>query len=596
MARRALVIGSQIERLRAAERDAARVASMLGGRGFAVDVRVGARASRDGILDGYDRLIAASAPGDVAVLYYSGHGFHTELPGGRALQCLAPTDLRAGGAEDWRGITAWELSIKLAQLTAVTRNVTVILDACSAAQLSRDPAAQVRALPHPVTRGLDRHLAALRARYGAAFDAVDPLGNPHAVRLVACGQTEAAFEQQGADGAAAGAFTEALLAVLAQVDDAQLTWAALAEAVRARVVRRHPTQRPRAEGPARRRLFTLDEVDGDAVALRLTTDAITLPVGVLTGATRGDIYAVMPVGSLAHDPARALGQLELVEVRAASSRARRIAGDAALPVDAVAVPVVRHAPRQPVAAAEPDVAAAIAAAPTLRLAEDEPAIATVRRAAGRLIVEDDVGPVAVLAGDDLAGAVRRAGRLAAAAALRALVGGHGLAASELAVELGVVEAGAASRLPEHGSARAPGDHLYVAVESCAAAPRYVHVIGLGLAGELRVLTEPLGHRLEPGASLVIGQVADRIVGFPLAWPDELPVEPAPRRDELLVIATTAPADLHRLGDAPARSGSLDAFLVIQRSWLLHPPRSAARVAGAPGELADARASISQPAG
>src|ERR1051325_6755463 len=128
MTRRALVLGSQIDGLRGGDHDTRRMASMLAARGFSVDLRVGADATRAGMLAGYDQLIAASGSDDVAVVYYCGHGYYASVSHeARSWQCIAPTDLRDGAVTDWRGITAWELSIKQAQLTARTRNVTVIL-------------------------------------------------------------------------------------------------------------------------------------------------------------------------------------------------------------------------------------------------------------------------------------------------------------------------------------------------------------------------------------------------------------------------------------------------------------------------------------
>ena len=79
---------------------------------------------------------------DAAVVYYCGHGLYAtnrdrqdEL---QIVQAIAPTDLDATTGDDFRSITAWELAIKLAQLTAMTRNVTVLLDCCHAAQMTRD--------------------------------------------------------------------------------------------------------------------------------------------------------------------------------------------------------------------------------------------------------------------------------------------------------------------------------------------------------------------------------------------------------------------------------------------------------------------------
>src|SRR4051812_30354348 len=265
MARRALVLGSQIEGLRGVHNDTQRMAAMLDARGFVVDLRVGADATRSGILAGYDQLIAASGPEDAAVVYYCGHGYHAVVPdAGRSWQSIVPTDLRDGSTTDWRGITAWELSVKQAQLTARTRNVTVILDCCHSAQLSRSDGvvgALPRSLPHPFHIGFDHHLAALRAIYGRAFDAVDPVGNPHAVRVVACGQNEPAFECPDATDQYHGVFTDVMIDVLTEVGTVPVSWATVIGAIRTRVLRRFPRQRPDIEGPIRRGVFSLDEHD-----------------------------------------------------------------------------------------------------------------------------------------------------------------------------------------------------------------------------------------------------------------------------------------------------------------------------------------------
>src|SRR4051812_616964 len=74
MNHRALVIGSQTEGLTGVDADAQGMATLLQGRGFAVDLRTGSQATRSGILAGCDDLIARVGPDDAAVVYYAGHG------------------------------------------------------------------------------------------------------------------------------------------------------------------------------------------------------------------------------------------------------------------------------------------------------------------------------------------------------------------------------------------------------------------------------------------------------------------------------------------------------------------------------------------
>src|ERR1700755_933378 len=181
MRRHALVVGSQLGNLTGVHYDSERMCAALANRGFEVDLRMAGSATRIGILDGYDALISRVRRDDAAVIYYSGHGMYAinrdRKDDLQIVQAIAPTDLAATTDNDFRGITAWELAIKLAQLTAMTRNVTVLLDCCHAAQMTRDAAVHdlvPRALPNPIDMGFRTHLRALERTYGAAC--IHPVG------------------------------------------------------------------------------------------------------------------------------------------------------------------------------------------------------------------------------------------------------------------------------------------------------------------------------------------------------------------------------------------------------------------------------------
>jgi hypothetical protein len=614
MARRALVLGSQIEGLRGVDNDTRRMAAMLDARGFIVDLRVGVDATRAGMLAGYDQLIAASGSDDAAVVYYCGHGSHASLPReGRSWQCIAPTDHREGTATDWRGITAWELSIKQAQLTAKARNVTVILDCCHSAQLSRSDiavGAMPRALPHPVHTGFDHHLAALRATYGPAFDAVDPVGNPHAVRVVACGQSEPAFEYPDAAGQYHGVFTDILIDVLNQVGTAPASWAAIIGAIRTRVLRRFPRQRPDIEGPIRRGPFSLTEhEDLRRVAVTAVGEQFRLSVGQLTGAAVGDVYGVLPAGSPIHDDVRTLAHLEVTEVFATTARARRTAGGPPVPDDAVAVPIRRRASRWPVTVegtqpARAAVEAAIAASPTLRtsLPGEVGSLATVRVENDAVAIEDAGGPLFPPAPfpSGLGGVLAHLANLGVAQGLRELEGEHGVPAGELAIELGTVHDGQRRRLADHGAVLGLGDRYYLNIERRGQRPLFVHVLNLSARGKLTLLTQFArgGVALDrQNPSVMIGQRADgALVGVGLRWPEGLPRNGISRPMDFVVIATPTVTDLSgletrelvvtrsggnqiqrtlaQLCDGKYRdasiAGALDGFFVRRLSVLLDP--------------------------
>jgi hypothetical protein len=617
MTRRALVLGSQIEGLHGVDNDTRRMAAMLDTRGFEIDLRVGAEATRAGILAGYDQLIVASGPDDAAVVYYCGHGYHAVVAEeGRPWQCIVPTDLREGSVTDWRGITAWELSIKQQQLTAKTHNVTVILDCCHSAQLSRSDGAGAtpRALPHPVHIGFEHHLAALRVSYAASFDAVDPVGNPHAVRLVACGRSESAFEYPDAAGDYHGVFTDVLIDVLEEIGTAPVSWSVIIGAIRARVLRRFPRQRPDIEGPARREPFSLVECDVERSVAVTAVTAVTaasehfrLSVGHLTGAAVGDVYGVVPVDAAVHDDARPLAELEIVEVFAATANARRTAG--VVPAHAVVIPIRQSFPRWPVAIEAPQAAcgtieAAIAASRTLRTAlpGEVGTLATVRVANETVTIDDAGGPLfpPVPFPAELDRVLAHAANLGVAQGLRELEGEHGVRESELAIELGSVVDERLRPLPDHGSGLGLHDRYYVKLERRGQRPLFTHLLNINARGKILLLTQfarggIVLDRHHP--SVMLGQRGDgAITGVGLRWPEGLPRSELPRLEELVVIATPMITDLsgletrelvvtprnsnpllrslaqlcdgkHRGG---SRAGALDGFLVKRLSFLLAP--------------------------
>lgn len=629
----ALLVGVPGDELFGTANDLRAMAEMLVARGFTVDVRTGDRATRKGILDGYDQLIRlsqrdpASQHDRPAVFYYTGHGFHAVLDKeqGRSWQGIVPTDMDDTTTEDFRGITAWELSIKQAQLTQQTRNVTVILDCCYASQMSRDGAvsgAVPRALPHPFRLGFDEHLHALERMYGVAYSAVDPLGNPNAVRLVACGPGECAYECQADDGQYHGVLTTALLEVLRDVGAVRVSWAALDDVIRARVLRRNVLQRPDIEGPARRLPFSLlEDNGGDAAAImelpgRAASERFRILAGSLRGVLDGDVFAVMPPGSPAYRAADAIAELKVTQTTATYAAAELALwknSHTMLPEDAIAFPIEKHAIRRPVRIDAPDperaqILAAVEASATLRPVrpEDTTALATLRLRDGLLTIGDDGGPLFPAVGfpDQLSGALKNVANLAAAQSIRELEGAHGVAGDEVEIEWGAVVRGAMQKMSRRGGSLALRDHLYVRIRNTSEQKRtlYAHVFNLGLRGKVTLLTAafPGGVPLvsgEPG--FVLGQRPDgTLPGLALSWPDRMPRETFPRIDEVVVIITAGPTALrgletveHRgvargfggsklqdllaqIQDGQVRSlrgeESIDGFLMERLTYFLHP--------------------------
>ena len=270
MTRRALILASQTYGLQGCDADAELMRATLSARGFECDVRTGGDATRAGILDGVDRLAAASGPGDAAVVYYSGHGGRVARPDaaerratGRSgyFQFIVPFDIDESGPDDFRGLLSEELSALQARLTdaftsrGATPNVTTILDCCHSGYLARDTTLVPRFVE------LDAKmfpLLGIRVRAGQ----LDPGGglrtNPHAVRLVACQEEQSAFEKPSARGGRHGVLTDAFATLLDGLGDRPVSWTVAGDALRRAVQLVAPDQRPDVEGPDSTLLFSVE--------------------------------------------------------------------------------------------------------------------------------------------------------------------------------------------------------------------------------------------------------------------------------------------------------------------------------------------------
>jgi hypothetical protein len=567
VARRALLIGSETFGLAGVGNDVDAIDEQLLRRGFGTVRCEDADATRAGILDAYERLIADTEPGDAVVVYYSGHGglSHppaanvTDLPA-RRWQFIVPFDFHESTESDFRGITAFELSSRLAGLTAKTRNVVVVLDCCHSAWMSKDPDLRVKALYRPVYADITEHVARVR-RDEQHRPAV--LGNPDAVRVVACAPDESAFEYTNSHGRRTGILTESLVTALSEAGDLPVTWSTLLTRIRHRVQLLSPNQRPEAEGPFRRRLFDLTEVDPDAtlpvLVPRSFTGRATLPGARLLGVQAGDEFVVLPADALPGEiePIATIA-IDRVGATAADGVLALRAGVTAVPTGARAHPVRLTAPAMPVRVAggvehTAGIRRLLEASPLVRLArpDDDPVVVTVRADdEGRLTIHDRVGPLyeprppastgdhAVLG--DLV-------RIARAQALRELADDPRFAlAGKVTVEWGTVADGKPVGQSRSGGRVHVGDHVYVRVRNEGPSTVYVSLLDVGVASKITLITamSPSGVELAPGQEYVMGRddLDYLLEGVPLTWPLEI-AGTDPRPETIIVLATSAPQDV-----------------------------------------------------
>ena len=585
MTQRALLIGCQTWGLQGVDHDIEQMCGALSAFGFDIRHCVGADASRQGILDSYQRLIADTSAGDAAVVYYSGHGGLAPNPDyapldasgvvrPRAYQFIVPVDMDQSSEEDFRGITDLELSALLAALTQKTRNATVILDCCHAARMSRDVEMTPKARPRPWLIGVDVHVERIR-RQGLATDQLAPESNRDAVRLVACGPSESAFEYTTATGQRTGVMTESLVMALQESHDLRISWRTLAQRVRSRVVDRVVTQRPDVEGPSDRVLFgteTLDETGILAVDIRGGIPALL--GGRLLGVEIGDRYVIVPPGDDHADLGEALADATVIHVDGARAglEIKYRPGYADLRDGVRAVPLRKALHRYPVRilgamtaramlAAEIDKSSHVHAADDA-ISDSADILAQVEVTDDSIALRDPSGnPLAYPQQPDAQGLRETIQNLIATARaqlLRELRSGQdgNRLDTPFTVEWGRVQQGRPQPLSKTGELLFPGDAVYIQVANKGREPLYVSIFDIGLSGRIGLITtsEPSGVQLLPGADYVVGaeRPSGRLAGLPLSWPASVPEE-GQHTETLVAIVSDRPQDLRALEQRGMRS-------------------------------------------
>jgi hypothetical protein len=574
MTRRALLIGAETFKLEGVGHDVEAMDAALTGREFAVRRCEGDGATRDGILGAYRRLIADTAAGDVALVYYSGHGGYAVPPdgehtraAGNQRQFIVPTDFRKPDGDDFRGITAVELSVLLAELTEKTRNAVVVLDCCHSAMMSRDLGeAHIRQLPDVVRADLDAHHRRQIAA-GLRIDLPDPTGNRLAVRMVACAAEESAHELPRADGPGRyGLFTRELIRALDEASGTRVSWSWVIARARHLVQQRIPHQRPGVEGPFDRVLF---EADADDLAGSLPVTGTgdgraRIAAAALLGVQAGDVFAIMPgsASGPADEGRIATVRIDHVDLTAASGRLafdrpRTAPGTVprtVLAADVRAYRMTAVAPRIPVQVPA-SLAPAVGGNAFVRVSEpDEDApITVVESAGGALTVHDRIGPLhrPRLPGpaadkqvvDDL-------NRIAKATILRGIrEESRATFNPRVTLEWGRVRGGEAHPLPPAGGTVHTGDLVYFRIRNDAQRPLYVSLVDIGVSYRITVLTDldPAGVKIAAGEEFVFGgdDWDDRLNGVELTWPTGL--DPgSPRPETVLGLITSEPQDVSPL--------------------------------------------------
>ncbi len=561
----ALLIGAPVMGLEAPRSDVARVERCLALLGFHATIVCEGAATRVAIWDAFETLIARAGAKDQVVIYYSGHGGLAPNPAYQAsargadwqpphFQFLVPVDIGASSEGDFRGILDLELAVLLERLTLQTQNVVVILDCCHASGTMRQAGFRAKSLVRPWDRGIAAQFAGLRQNGVDGRRSLD--GNPHAVRLLACGTHELAYEYDPPGVGPSSIFTEALTQVLLRDGWQALSWHQLMQQVRERVQLKRPCQRPCVEGPAQRRVFAEGLCSGPSAFpvfchVKLLQREARIRGGHLHGVSPGDVLALHaetdPEGLTNH-----LGRIRVEHVTAEWSRVTALEGGPLRP-GLWAKPLQQGLRKMAVRLR--DVPAVVrkqwtsSEALTFEADDDAALLGEVRCEQGlyRLLtasgIEAETGDAQLV--------LSLLERMVKAKRLLGLC--SGTEAEQLTqpfrVDWGRVEDGTPCSLPPSQAVFHVDDALYVQVDNLSQAPLYLHVFDVNLDYEIQLLTwaEPAGVTVAPATTRFLGfDPRNGHSNWRLSWSPRLPQGGEARPEHLVVILCGGPVDLSGL--------------------------------------------------
>lgn len=280
---------------------------------------------------------AKVAPGDRVFIYYSGHGFRfagTSTERAVHREALAPADCHAGHL-----LWDHQLNELVRAITKRTRSVTLVLDACHAAGLTRGapPGLIARCLePDDVPRAATSVRDAECTTSATTAGLGRGMGDCHVVS--ACLDHEQAYESRGGDGVIHGLLTRALIRALIALTETSgadlrtLSWARIWHLVCDHVERERPAQHVWMSGNAGRAVLAGPPVDADP-GLWVTageSGEFRVAAGTLAGVTPGARIAIYgerpprfpPVGSGRDLAARLPTLLQVVTAERATATAR----------------------------------------------------------------------------------------------------------------------------------------------------------------------------------------------------------------------------------------------------------------------------------
>ena len=264
----------------------------------------------DNIVAGFETLLREAQPGDQVYIHYSGHGgtvksLIPELKSNGLDEALVPTNI---GRSESRFFRDLELAKFLHVMAERKLLVTVVLDSCHSAGMTRGPDTRVRGLGrfHSSNTPADSLVASLdelaetwrqvsRERTRNVSAAHWRPAAEGTIVLSACGPTELAYEYAFDGVESNGALTYWFLNSLGELG-LNLTYKQLHDRVMAKVHSQFASQTPHLEGDGDRIVFGIDRIPDSYAALVTAVDKsknrVLLNVGQAQGVRRGSEFAI----------------------------------------------------------------------------------------------------------------------------------------------------------------------------------------------------------------------------------------------------------------------------------------------------------------
>jgi hypothetical protein len=264
----------------------------------------------ENIVSGFKTLIRKARPGDQVYIHYSGHGgtvksLIPDLKSNGLDEALVPTNIGNSEARFLRDIEMAKLLHSMAERKLV---VTMVLDSCHSAGMTRGPDTRVRGLglldsivtpADSLVASIDELAETWRQVSGETTRGLSAArwspASQGTIVLSACGPTELAYEYAFDGTESNGALTYWVLNSLGELG-LNLTYKQLYDRVMAKVHSQFASQTPHLEGDGDRIVFGIDRIPDSYAAVVTAVDTgkneVLLNVGQAQGVRRGSEFAI----------------------------------------------------------------------------------------------------------------------------------------------------------------------------------------------------------------------------------------------------------------------------------------------------------------